>query len=105
MSANWHGTPPVLLSLRFPLAKPWAFVCVGNVLPFSLILILLQSFEPRPLIDTYSTSPEKLEEALIHIHKRSSAIMKAQGGGHLQLLMVILPERSGFYGELSSPSF
>lgn len=40
----------------------------------------------------YSASPFQIERALLHVHEQSK---KA-----LQLLIVILPEASGSYGEL-----
>ncbi|CAA6663018.1 unnamed protein product [Spirodela intermedia] len=58
-------------------------------------------FEPQPVIDTLRAPLGKLEAALVHIHEESSAILNSQGEGkHLQLLMVILPGKGGFYGKI-----
>lgn len=65
-------------------------------------MILLQSFEPQPVIDTHWAPLDGLEEALAYIHNRTSASLKPQGEGkHLQLLMVIVPGKGRFYGEIS----
>ena len=51
-----------------------------------------QVFNPRPVIEVQSASPNHIEAALRDVHTRAP---------NLQLLIVILPDVSGHYGMLT----
>uniref|UniRef100_A0ACD5XDA3 Uncharacterized protein n=1 Tax=Avena sativa TaxID=4498 RepID=A0ACD5XDA3_AVESA len=55
---------------------------------------------PRPVIDIRSATPNNIENTLRDVHRRTDEIIKKQGNGQLQLLVVILPEVTGSYGKI-----
>uniref|UniRef100_A0A804QJ33 Piwi domain-containing protein n=1 Tax=Zea mays TaxID=4577 RepID=A0A804QJ33_MAIZE len=60
---------------------------------------------PRPFIEVRSAAPNHIENALRDVHKRATQMLAQQAvGNQLQLLIVILPEVSGSYGEDSASS-
>lgn len=55
----------------------------------NLTSIIFQIFNPRPVTEVNSASPNHIEAALRDVHMRAP---------NLQLLIVILPDVSGHYG-------
>ena len=53
-----------------------------------------QVFNLRPVIPISSSNPNQIEKALVDVHNRTT-----QQGKQLQLLIIILPDVSGSYGE------
>lgn len=52
--------------------------------------IEFQVFNPRPVIEVHHASPNHMEAALRDVHTRAP---------NLQLLVVILPDVTGYYGK------
>jgi eukaryotic translation initiation factor 2C len=55
----------------------------------NLTSVIFQEFNPRPVTEVQSASPNHIEAALRDVHMRAP---------NLQLLIVILPDVSGHYG-------
>ncbi|XP_058074962.1 protein argonaute MEL1-like [Magnolia sinica] len=59
------------------------------------------TFSPNPLVPIRADRPNRIEMALMDVHKQATA--KLQSGDkkkHLQLLIIILPDMSGSYGKI-----
>lgn len=63
----------------------------------------MQKFGENPLVPIKSAPPGQIEKYLIDIDKESTAKLGSmnQAGRKLQLLIVILPDQSGSYGQLA----
>ncbi|XP_072988891.1 protein argonaute MEL1-like [Typha latifolia] len=59
-------------------------------------------FNPKPCIDIQVARPDSVESALREVQNKSMEGLARQGitGRELQLLIVILPDASGFYGRI-----
>lgn len=71
-----------------------------------------QVFNSRPIIDIKFANPNHIERALADVHKESVTKLPSMNLPHkqLQLLVIILPDEKGSYGELKqywsfSPNF
>ncbi|KAK9279006.1 hypothetical protein L1049_012681 [Liquidambar formosana] len=56
-------------------------------------------FNPSPLLPIQSAHPSQIEKALLDIHSQSTAKLGLKGK-QLQMLIVILPDVTGSYGEI-----
>ncbi|KAK9279607.1 hypothetical protein L1049_013286 [Liquidambar formosana] len=56
-------------------------------------------FNPSPLLPIQSAHPNQIEKALSDIHSQSTAKLRLKGK-QLQMLIVILPDVTGSYGEI-----
>lgn len=63
-----------------------------------LVCILCQLFSREPLIPITSAAPNQIEKALVDFHRQSMSKL-ANVEGKLQLLIIILPDVKGSYGE------
>lgn len=59
-------------------------------------------FNSRPIIDIKFANPNHIERALADVHKESVTKLPSMNLPHkqLQLLVIILPDEKGSYGEL-----
>lgn len=84
-----------------PLCCPYP--CIEKVIfnLFFWILHFFQVFNPNPLLPIQSAHPNQIEKALVDVHKQSMAKLASMGqnGKQLQLLIIILPDVTGSYGE------
>lgn len=63
---------------------------------------LHQVFARNPIVPINFADPRRLEETLVNIHKQSKAAISRTKPGkdsELQLLIVILPDVTGSYGQ------
>lgn len=60
-----------------------------------------QDFHVQPLIPIESANPRQIEKVLKDIHRESTKRLEEIGhkGKYLQLLIIILPDVTGSYGE------
>jgi hypothetical protein len=62
---------------------------VSSQVMLNLMSMIFQDFNPRPVTEVQSASPNHIEAALRDVHMRAP---------NLQLLIVVLPDVSGHYG-------
>ena len=68
----------------------WTFFFLPHV------AVVLQEFNPEPVIPIYNARPEQVEKALKHVYHAS---MNKTKGKELELLLAILPDNNGsLYG-------
>lgn len=64
-----------------------------------IIVLLLQEFNPDPVIPIYCARPDQVEKALRHVYQ---ACVNKLKGKELELLLAILPDNNGsLYGKLA----
>ncbi|CAL9762150.1 unnamed protein product [Musa acuminata subsp. burmannicoides] len=56
-------------------------------------------FNPRPFVDIWTVHPDSMEIALRKVHSQSLNCL-GKSGRHIQLLIIVLPEKSGHYGRI-----
>ena len=84
----------MLFVLQFMLAIQVNGLCEPTFFLLGGLYLSCQVFNPRPVIPISSSNPNQIEKALVDVHNRT-----AQQGKQLQLLIIILPDVSGSYGE------
>lgn len=67
-----------------------------SLIPY-IFYFILKVFNPRPCINLITANPRNLEAALRNLHQRASSNVP---NGQLDLVIVILPEIRGSYGNI-----